>query len=153
MHHSMHGFVTYAKGQNLSLHQFGALFHIHRSGGCAVSDISDDLGITTAAVSQMLERLVQSGLIARSEDPNDRRAKRIDLTEAGIGVAAYVDIDPRKAGRAVQGIPIVSFQSFERSSPADFSLAAVGVPGARKQIRDFLHTLGLVEPLDFVCVA
>ena len=83
MHHSMDGFVTFAKQQSLSLHQFGALFHIQRTGGCPVSDISHDLGITTAAVSQMLERLVQHGLIVRTEDPNDRRVKRIDLTDEG----------------------------------------------------------------------
>jgi DNA-binding MarR family transcriptional regulator len=31
----------------------------------------------------MLDRLVQQGLIERTEDPNDRRARRITLTEAG----------------------------------------------------------------------
>ncbi len=83
MRRSMHEFVTFAKDQNLSLSQFGALFHIQKTGGCAVSDISHDLGITSAAVSQMLERLVQHGLVARAEDPNDRRAKKIELTDLG----------------------------------------------------------------------
>ena len=31
----------------------------------------------------MLERLVQQGMILRSEDPNDRRAKQLVLTEKG----------------------------------------------------------------------
>ena len=83
MQRSMHGFVSYAKEQNLSLHQFGALFHVQRTGGCAVTDIGNDLGITTAAVSQMLDRLLHQGLIAQTEDPNDRRVKRIELTEYG----------------------------------------------------------------------
>ena len=31
----------------------------------------------------MLDRLLHQGLIARTEDPNDRRVKRIELTEYG----------------------------------------------------------------------
>ncbi|MBN1583004.1 MAG: MarR family transcriptional regulator [Anaerolineae bacterium] len=80
---SMHNFILYAKGNNLSMSQMGALFQIHRKGVCGVSDIGDDLSITSAAASQMLERLVQQSLIERTEDPNDRRAKQIFLTDKG----------------------------------------------------------------------
>jgi DNA-binding MarR family transcriptional regulator len=59
------------------------LFHIHRRSTCTVSEISDHLGITNAASSQMLDRLVQQNIIIRSEDPNDRRNKLIQLTENG----------------------------------------------------------------------
>lgn len=80
---SMHNFILYAKENNLSMSQMGALLQIHRKGVCGVSDIGDDLGITSAAASQMLERLVQQALIERTEDPNDRRAKQIVLTDKG----------------------------------------------------------------------
>jgi len=83
MHRSMHGFLAYAKKNNLSMSQLGALMHVHRSGACGVSDISDDLGITNAAVSQMLDRLVDGNLVIREEDPADRRSKRIELTDQG----------------------------------------------------------------------
>ena len=83
MHRSMRGFLSYAKQNNLSMSQLGALLHIHRTGACAVSDISDDLGVTSAAVSQMLDRLVDGGLVIREEDPKDRRSKRIELTAKG----------------------------------------------------------------------
>lgn len=63
--------------------QICAMLHIHRKGVSGVSDIGDDLGVTNAAASQMLERLVLQGLVARSEDPHDRRAKQIILTEEG----------------------------------------------------------------------
>ncbi len=39
--------------------------------------------MTSAAASQMLERLVQQELILRTEDPDDRRVKQIALTEKG----------------------------------------------------------------------
>ena len=63
--------------------QFGALFHLHRMGSSGVTDLGDHLGVTSAAASQMLDRLVQQGLILRSEDPNDRRVKQIVLTDKG----------------------------------------------------------------------
>jgi DNA-binding MarR family transcriptional regulator len=63
--------------------QLGALLHIHREGSSAVSDLGDSLGVTNAAASQMLDRLVQQDLILRSEDPYDRRAKQISLTNKG----------------------------------------------------------------------
>jgi DNA-binding MarR family transcriptional regulator len=39
--------------------------------------------VTSAAASQMLDRLVSQGLIERKEDPEDRRVKRIELTDEG----------------------------------------------------------------------
>lgn len=62
--------------------QFGALFRIYK-GASGVSDLGAELAITSGAASQMLERLVQQGLILRSEDPVDRRVKRLVLTEKG----------------------------------------------------------------------
>jgi DNA-binding MarR family transcriptional regulator len=48
-----------------------------------VSDIGDHLGITSAASSQLLNRLVEEGWVERSEDPDDRRHKLLELTPAG----------------------------------------------------------------------
>ncbi|HNT77479.1 MAG TPA: MarR family transcriptional regulator [Anaerolineae bacterium] len=83
MHRSMHNVLSFAKEQNLSMSQMGALMKLHRHKMCNVSDIGDELGVTSAAASQMLERLVQQELIERTEDPNDRRAKQIALTDKG----------------------------------------------------------------------
>ncbi len=82
MRRSMHNFICYSKEMGLSMSQIGALFHIFR-GRSSVSDIGDNLSVTSAAASQMLERLVQQGLILRKEDPDDRRVKQIVLTDKG----------------------------------------------------------------------
>lgn len=82
MHRSMRSMLLYAKANGLSMSQLGALMHIFK-GTCGVSDIGDDLGISSAAASQMLERLVQQDLVTRSEDPRDRRVKQIVLTTHG----------------------------------------------------------------------
>lgn len=83
MGHSMHNMMLYAKEAGLSMAQLGALMRIRRQGTPAVSDISQEIGVTNAAASQMLERLVQQGLVTRSEDPHDRRVKQIVLTSKG----------------------------------------------------------------------
>jgi DNA-binding MarR family transcriptional regulator len=82
MRRSMHNFILYSKESGLSMSQVGALFRIHRVAS-GVSDLGDNLGITKAAASQMLERLVRQGLILRTEDPKDRRSKNIVLSEKG----------------------------------------------------------------------
>jgi DNA-binding MarR family transcriptional regulator len=82
MHNSMRNLLLFSKDCGLSMPQIGALFRISH-GKTGVSDLGDELGVTSAAASQMLERLVQLGLIDRSEDPEDRRAKQLILTDKG----------------------------------------------------------------------
>lgn len=83
MRHSMRNMLRYARESGLSMTNLGAIIHIHRIGSCGVTELGDHLGVTSAAASQMLERLVQQELILRTEDPDDRRVKQIVLTEKG----------------------------------------------------------------------
>ncbi len=86
MRRSMRDFIHYAREKGLSMSQINALFHLRRQGCSGVTNLGDHLEVTSAAASQMLERLVQMGLIERSEDPHDRRVKQIVLTDAGHSV-------------------------------------------------------------------
>lgn len=83
MHHSMRERAHFAKAIGLSMPQFGILMQLHYRRNCGVSDISDRFDITNAAASQLVDKLVQSGFIQREEDPQDRRAKLLNLTEKG----------------------------------------------------------------------
>jgi DNA-binding MarR family transcriptional regulator len=83
MHHSMRERAHFAKAIGLSIPQFGILMQLHYRGNCGVSDISDRFDITNAAASQLVDKLVQSRLIQREEDPHDRRAKLLNLTNKG----------------------------------------------------------------------
>ncbi len=83
MRRSMREFVQFSKASGLSMGQLSTLFRLYHRGGCGVSDIGEDLGVTNAAASQMIDRLVQQGLIQRAEDPNDRRVKSLTLTQKG----------------------------------------------------------------------
>ena len=48
-----------------------------------MSEISERFEVTPAAASQLVDKLVQGGFIIREEDPHDRRAKLLNLTEKG----------------------------------------------------------------------
>lgn len=86
MQRSMRAFVRYARESGFSMSQLGALFQLRGRTHCGVGDIGESLGITASAASQLLDRLVQQGLIERSEDPADRRAKQITLTDKGTAL-------------------------------------------------------------------
>ena len=83
IHHSMRERAHFARATGLSMPQFGILMQLHYRHNCGISDISERFDITSAAASQLVDKLVQSGLIQREEDPNDRRAKRLNLTDKG----------------------------------------------------------------------
>ena len=83
MHRSMRRFMHFTRNSGLSLSMVGALFHLNQREKAGVTELGDHLGVTSAAASQMLERLVQQDLIQRDEDPDDRRVKQIIITEKG----------------------------------------------------------------------
>ena len=63
--------------------QFSILMQLYHKGACGMSDLSDGFGITPAAASQLVDKLVHAELLARTEDPDDRRAKQVALTPKG----------------------------------------------------------------------
>ncbi len=73
----------YIKSFGLSMAQFGILMQLNSQHQCGISDISSRMEITSAAASQLVDKLVQSELVARTEDPQDRRAKQLKLTPKG----------------------------------------------------------------------
>lgn len=83
MHRSMRGWGRYAKSTGLSMPQFSIMMQLHYRGACGMSKVSEGFDITPAAASQLVDKLVHSGFIQRVEDPNDRRAKLLSLTDKG----------------------------------------------------------------------
>jgi len=82
-HRSMHEWFRFAKSTGLSMPQFSILMQLHHKGACGLSEVSERFDISNAAASQLVEKLVQSGYLDRTEDPNDRRAKQLHLSENG----------------------------------------------------------------------
>jgi DNA-binding MarR family transcriptional regulator len=83
MYRALHERVHFAKSLGLSMPQFSILAQLHFRGVCGLSEVSERFEITPAAASQLVDKLVQSGLVRREEDPHDRRAKCLNLTDKG----------------------------------------------------------------------
>lgn len=76
------------------------------------------------------------------------------LVEVGVAPRCYVDIDPRKIGGRVGGVPVVSPEARPwRGQPAPLVVVAVGTPGARETVRSGVAGCGLTEGSDFVMAA
>lgn len=83
MHRSGCDFRRFMEETDLSFSQISVLMRLYHGGNSGISEIGSQLGVTKAAASQAVDRLVQLGLIERTEDPVDRRAKRLALTQRG----------------------------------------------------------------------
>src|SRR5512141_1508389 len=118
-HHSLRGWSHHARATGLSMPQFSILMQLFHRGDCGISDISDRFEISSAAASQHVDNLVQAGLVGRAEDPRDRRAKQIQLSDKGralvqSGFAAryqWVDrlarnIDPKDQEKVTEALTI-----------------------------------------------
>src|SRR3954468_23960203 len=67
----------------LSFSQLKALHFLHGEEDLSVKALGESLGLSLAAISRAADELVQRGLVDRTEDPSDRRMKRLRLTDAG----------------------------------------------------------------------
>lgn len=69
----------------LSLAFFEALHFTSRApgGSLRVGDLAAALRVTVGGTSKLVDRIVAAGLLARTADPDDRRAARVSLTPAG----------------------------------------------------------------------
>jgi glycosyltransferase involved in cell wall biosynthesis len=75
-----------------------------------------------------------------------------ELMQQGADVRAFLDVDPRKIGQNIYGLPVHAPADIHTFTGALF-LAAVGSATARSQIRGELRRHGLLELQGFVAVA
>ena len=68
---------------HLTLSQFKILLLLSRHGNVSGGELARLLGVGLAALSGMVDRLVQQDLVVRSEDLHDRRVRRIGLSKKG----------------------------------------------------------------------
>jgi DNA-binding MarR family transcriptional regulator len=60
------------------------LLYVVAVGELSVSEIAQRLGVTVSTASGAVDRLVELGLLARSDDPNNRRQVRVSVTALGM---------------------------------------------------------------------
>lgn len=82
-----------------SMREYDVLYTLSKcSEGQRISDLGQRVLLSQPALSRLVDRLVERGLVSRCEDPEDGRAVRVALTDAGqeiqrrIGMAHARDI-------------------------------------------------------------
>jgi DNA-binding MarR family transcriptional regulator len=86
-----HRRLSYVLGQELEracgipLLWFDVLIHVGGApeGRLTMSKLSGDIALTTGGVTRLVDRMVESGLVARQNCPSDRRSVHVILTPKG----------------------------------------------------------------------
>ena len=67
----------------LTIGQMGILANLRRKRGIGIAGLAERLGSDASTLSRLLKPLANAGLISIEPDPDDRRAKLLQLTELG----------------------------------------------------------------------
>ncbi|MGI5997271.1 MAG: MarR family winged helix-turn-helix transcriptional regulator [Lutispora sp.] len=76
--------------------QIYMLFYIRTQEQCVVSDIANYLGVTLGAVTSLVDKLYDFGLVSRYRSEIDRRLVIIKLSEKGEELLRKIDIKRRE---------------------------------------------------------
>lgn len=66
----------------------GVLFKLQAHGAMQISELAQRLHVDVSVASRQAATLVEAGLAVRNIDPDDRRARTVALSDAGIARAA-----------------------------------------------------------------
>ena len=72
-----------AKSSGLSPQQNHTIEIVGAEGPIRMKPLADKLGVTTGTLTVMIDRLQKAGYVERKNDPNDRRAFNVVLTDLG----------------------------------------------------------------------
>jgi MarR family transcriptional regulator, organic hydroperoxide resistance regulator len=74
--------------------QLNALKLLQSVGDISLSDLSKRMSATNSAITGLVDRMVEAGLVAREQSAEDRRVWKIRLTPEGRAMAKKVDVAP-----------------------------------------------------------
>ena len=71
---------------DVGIGQWAVLLHLWGNDGMTQAQLARRVAIEQPTMVRTIDRMERDGLVARTSDPNDRRASRITLTERGWGL-------------------------------------------------------------------
>ena len=83
MRRSMHDFMRYTRAAGISMAQINVLMWLYYHKSSEVMQLEEVMQVSRPAASQMVERMVQQGLVCRNESTIDRRARVVTLSDRG----------------------------------------------------------------------
>lgn len=102
---------------DLTMQQFRVLGNVVRQPGISGNELGSVLGVSAPTASGLVERMVEKGLIARVDDADDRRIRRLHPTEAGLDLIRQMDsMFERALGVVLQVLSVDDLQLLCRSA-------------------------------------
>lgn len=80
---SLTDFFNYLKHTELSLLQAYALAYLYFKGPMKISELCEHMMVSPQAASQLVDRLEKLEMVARTDDPEDRRIRKIIVLDKG----------------------------------------------------------------------
>ncbi len=80
----------------VTLHQLGALRHLVKRGPLTMHELAALMGISPSSATQLVDRLVQHGLVDRVAAPADRRVHRLAVAGAAAEAVRGFEKDRRR---------------------------------------------------------
>jgi DNA-binding MarR family transcriptional regulator len=77
------GEMRRASAGSLTVPQLRAIHFVRRNPGTHLSPLAEHLGVGVTTASGLVDRLVRQELLTRSQDPQERRRVRLEVTRAG----------------------------------------------------------------------
>jgi DNA-binding MarR family transcriptional regulator len=77
------GAIHLINDQDLSLTHLATLYVLRPQEAFTVNQVAATLGISVSQASRVIDHLVGHDLVTRTEDPHDRRAKRVSISPPG----------------------------------------------------------------------
>ena len=100
---------------DLTRRQVGTLMHVHRGLARSASDLTRMLRVDSTAVTRMVDRLEERGLLVREPDPEDGRRQLLHLTdEAEALMPLVMDVARRVEARFEDAVAARDLEAFHR---------------------------------------
>jgi DNA-binding MarR family transcriptional regulator len=80
--------LAFREAAGISTTQLGVLFFLQKSPGALPKDLSDALGVNASAITALIARMEDAGLVRRQPSRDDQRAIHLFATASGLARAA-----------------------------------------------------------------
>ena len=98
-----------ARELNMTRAQWSVLKRLEMSQGVKQAELAELLDLQPITLARLVDKLAALGLVERRDDPNDRRANRLYLTEAAAPVLERLN----ELGETLVGQALEGFDAFE----------------------------------------
>jgi MarR family transcriptional regulator for hemolysin len=98
-----------ARALSMTRAQWSVLKRLEMSQGAKQAELAELLDLQPITLARLVDKLAKLGLVERRDDPNDRRANRLYLTERAAPVLERLNV----VGETLIGQALKGFEGFE----------------------------------------